>query len=340
MPLTPTACTSTSCSASSRRASVTNSSHQTAPSISNIPGPGRSTACSVTAEASSAPSRSTSTPLLLDVPMSTPRTAGIAPFYRTAARYARQRSMSRITDFDTADIRFPTSLSLDGSDAMNPDPDYSAAYVRIGTDAADSGHGFVFTIGRGNDVQVAAIEALRERFVGRDAEELLADMGMVWRELVHDSQLRWLGPEKGVMHMAVGAVVNALWDLKAKRAGLPLWGLLAAMSPEELVALVDFRYLTDALTPADALAILRAAEPGRGERREALLAAGYPAYTTTPGWLGYDDDKLVRLCREAVADGFMQIKLKVGGDRDEDVRRLGGARAGAGPRGRVAGGRR
>jgi L-fuconate dehydratase len=246
--------------------------------------------------------------------------------------------MSRITDFDTADIRFPTSLSLDGSDAMNPDPDYSAAYLRIATDAPDdlSGHGFVFTIGRGNDVQVAAIDALRERFVGRDAEPLLDDMGAMWRELVHDSQLRWLGPEKGVMHMAVGAVVNALWDLKAKRAGLPLWELLAALSPEELVALVDFRYLTDALTPDEALAILRSAEPGRGGRREELLAAGYPAYTTTPGWLGYDDEKLARLCREAVDDGFAQIKLKVGGDLGEDVRRLALAREVVGPGVRIA----
>src|ERR687892_2718728 len=167
--------------------------------------------------------------------------------------------MSRITDFATTDIRFPTSLSLDGSDAMNPDPDYSAAYLRIATDAPDclAGHGFVFTIGRGNDVQVAAIEALRERFVGRDVEELLADMGAVWRDLVHDSQLRWLGPEKGVMHMAIGAGGNALWGLKAKRAGQPLWRLLASMSPEELVDLADFRYLTDALTREQALEILR-----------------------------------------------------------------------------------
>jgi L-fuconate dehydratase len=241
--------------------------------------------------------------------------------------------MSRITDFDTADIRFPTSLTLDGSDAMNPDPDYSAAYVQIATDAADSlaGHGFVFTIGRGNDVQVAAIEALRDRFVGRDVEALLADMGAVWRELVHDSQLRWLGPEKGVMHMAVGAVVNALWDLKAKRTGMPLWDLLAAMSPEELVGLVDFRYLTDALTRDEALEILRAAEPARAARREELLASGYPAYTTTPGWLGYDDEKLARLCREAVEDGFELIKLKVGGDLADDVRRLGIARDVVGP---------
>jgi L-fuconate dehydratase len=243
-----------------------------------------------------------------------------------------------ITDFETADIRFPTSLSLDGSDAMNPDPDYSAAYLRIGTDAPDglSGHGFVFTIGRGNDVQVAAIDALRERFVGRDADALLADMGAVWRELVHDSQLRWLGPEKGVMHMAIGAVVNALWDLKAKRAGLPLWELLATMSPEELVALVDFRYLTDALTPDEALAILRGAQQGRAERRDELLASGFPAYTTTPGWLGYDDAKLARLCREAVEDGFELIKLKVGGDLADDVRRLEIARAAVGPGIRIA----
>jgi L-fuconate dehydratase len=246
--------------------------------------------------------------------------------------------MSRITDFDTADIRFPTSLSLDGSDAMNPDPDYSAAYLRIGTDAPDglAGHGFVFTIGRGNDVQVGAIDALRERVLGRDVDALLADMGATWREFVHDSQLRWLGPEKGVMHMAIGAVVNALWDLKAKRAGLPLWELLATTSPEELVALVDFRYLTDALTPDEALAILRAAEPGRAARRDELLASGFPAYATSPGWLGYDDDKLARLCREAVDDGFELIKLKVGGDLADDVRRLQIARAAVGPGVRIA----
>ncbi len=246
--------------------------------------------------------------------------------------------MSRITDFDTADIRFPTSLSLDGSDAMNPDPDYSAAYLRIATDAEDglSGHGFVFTIGWGNDVQVNAIEALRERLAGRDADELLADMGATWRELVHDSQLRWLGPEKGVMHMAVGAVVNALWDLKAKRAGLPLWDLLAGMSPEELVDLVDFRYLSDALTREDALEILRAAEPGRAARREELLATGFPGYATSPGWLGYDDDKLARLCREAVDSGFDLIKLKVGGDVADDVRRLNIAREVVGPDIRIA----
>ena len=246
--------------------------------------------------------------------------------------------MSRITALETADVRFPTSLRLDGSDAMNPDPDYSAAYVRLCTDAGDGveGHAFVFTIGRGNDVQVAAIEALAPHLVGRDLEPLLADLGGIWRELVHDSQLRWLGPEKGVMHMAVGAAINALWDLRAKRERKPLWQLLAELSPEDLVALVDFRYLTDALTPAEALDILAAAEPGRQERTAQLLTHGFPAYTTTPGWLGYDDEKLVRLCREAVDDGFTQIKLKVGADRDEDVRRLALAREAVGPHVRIA----
>ncbi len=240
--------------------------------------------------------------------------------------------MSTIVSVDTRDIRFPTSLELDGSDAMNPDPDYSAAYLVIRTDAPDGieGHAFVFTIGRGNDVQVAALDALRGHLLGQDVEELLGDMGAAWRLLAHDSQLRWLGPEKGVMHMAIGAVVNALWDLKAKRAGLPLWQLLAGLSPEELVALVDFRYLTDAITPDEALELFRAAEPGRAERTAELLHVGYPAYTTTPGWLGYSDEKLDRLCREAVADGYPQIKLKVGADLGDDIRRLGIARAAVG----------
>src|SRR5699024_9053256 len=175
--------------------------------------------------------------------------------------------------------------------------DYSAAYLIIETDAGDghSGHGFVFTIGRGNDVVRGAIEALRPHLEGREIEPLLADMGATWRELVHDSQLRWLGPEKGVMHMATGAVITALWDLKAKRAGQPLWQLLSSMTPEEIVDLVDFRYLSDALTRDEALALLRASEPGRAQRAAQLRASGYPGYTTTPGWLGYDDAKLERL---------------------------------------------
>jgi len=241
--------------------------------------------------------------------------------------------VSTVVSLSTLDIRFPTSRALDGSDAMNPDPDYSAAYVLMETDAADghAGHGFVFTIGRGNDVVRAALEALRPILVGQPVEAFLDDMGGTWRRLVHDSQLRWLGPEKGVMHMAIGAVVTALWDLKSKRAGMPLWQLLASMTPEEIVDLVDFRYLTDALTRDEALELLRRAQPGRGGREAELLRDGYPAYTTTPGWLGYDDAKLATLCREAVAEGFTQIKLKVGADLEDDVRRLRIARDSVGP---------
>ncbi|MBS3178209.1 MULTISPECIES: enolase C-terminal domain-like protein [unclassified Pseudoclavibacter] len=232
--------------------------------------------------------------------------------------------MSKVQSLTTVDVRFPTSLTADGTDAMNLDPDYSAAYAVIETDAADglSGHAFAFTIGRGNDVQVAAIRSLEQYLIGRDVEELLADMGATYRSFVYDSQLRWLGPEKGVMHMAIGAVVNALWDLKAKRAGQPLWKVLSSMSPEELVDLVDFRYLSDALTRDEALQLLEAAVPGREAREASLLRTGYPAYTTTPGWLGYSDEKLARLCREALAEGFPQIKLKVGGSIDDDIRRM------------------
>jgi len=230
---------------------------------------------------------------------------------------------SVITALGTYDVRFPTSLHLDGSDAMNPDPDYSAAYVVVRTDAKDGleGHGFAFTIGRGNEVQTAAIRSLGGHLLGRDVEELLGDMGATWRELVHDSQLRWLGPEKGVMHMAIGAIVNALWDLRSKRAEEPLWLHLSRLSSEELVSLVDFRYLTDAITPDEALRILKAAEPGREERIQQGLEQGYPAYTTSPGWLGYSDEKLARLCREAVDAGFGQVKLKVGADLADDIRR-------------------
>uniref|UniRef100_UPI0031CE5C30 L-fuconate dehydratase n=1 Tax=Streptomyces hawaiiensis TaxID=67305 RepID=UPI0031CE5C30 len=245
---------------------------------------------------------------------------------------------ARITALDTYDVRFPTSRELDGSDAMNPDPDYSAAYVVLRTDAADGpeGHGFTFTIGRGNDVQVAAIDALRHHVVGRSVAELCDDPGSLSRDLIGDSQLRWLGPEKGVMHMAIGAVVNAVWDLAAKHAGQPLWRLLAHAEPEWLVSQVDFRYLTDALTPEEALALLRNGRAGLADREVTLLERGYPGYTTSPGWLGYPDDKLTRLAEQAVDDGFTQIKLKVGADRGDDIRRLRTARAAVGNGIRIA----
>ena len=237
---------------------------------------------------------------------------------------------------DALDVRFPTSRELDGSDAMNLDPDYSAAYVTLTTSAGEHGYGFAFTIGRGNDIQRTAIEALGPHLVGRGVDDILGDLGALWRELVHDSQLRWLGPEKGVVHMAIGAVVNALWDLKSRRAGMPLWQLLAEMEPTEIVGLLDFRYLTDALTRDEALEILRTAQPGKAARTEQLLRDGYPAYTTTPGWLGYSDEKMERLARAAVADGFGLIKLKVGGNRADDVRRMAVARAAVGDKVRIA----
>lgn len=245
---------------------------------------------------------------------------------------------ARIIAVDTYDIRFPTSRELDGSDAMNPDPDYSAAYVVLRTDAADGveGHGFTFTIGRGNDVQVAAIDALRHHVVGRGVDELCADPGTLNRDLIGDSQLRWLGPEKGVMHMAIGAVVNAVWDLAAKRARKPLWQFLADATPEWLVSQIDFRYIADALTPDDALALLRSGREGAAERESALRERGFPGYTTSPGWLGYSDEKLGKLARQAVADGFRQIKLKVGADLADDIRRCRTARSVIGPDIRMA----
>lgn len=236
--------------------------------------------------------------------------------------------MSEIVGFDVTDIRFQTSLVLDGSDAMNSEPDYSAAYLIIKTNSGDGleGHGFAFTIGRGNEVQVAAIKALEPFFLNQNTEEILGDMGKTWKMLVHDSHLRWLGPEKGVMHMAIGAVVNALWDLRSKRAGKPLWLHLSMLSPEEIVSLVDFRYLTDAITPEEAISLLERQAAGREGRIEDLLSKGFPAYTTSPGWLGYSDEKLARLCKKAVEDGFTQIKLKVGADLEDDKRRLAVAR--------------
>ncbi|HUY51455.1 MAG TPA: enolase C-terminal domain-like protein [Streptosporangiaceae bacterium] len=240
--------------------------------------------------------------------------------------------MTTILGFETHDVRFPTSRMLDGSDAMNPSPDYSAAALIVRTDAPDglAGHAHVFTIGRGNDIQLSAIRAIEPFLAGLDLDEVLSDLGALSRRLTGDSPLRWLGPERGVVHMAIGAVLNACWDLAARRAGKPLWLLLAELSAEEIVSLVDFRYLTDALTPDDALELLDRGAAGRADRIQALVAEGYPAYTTTPGWLGYSDERLAQLCTEAVQDGFFQVKLKVGARLDDDLRRCAIARQAVG----------
>jgi L-fuconate dehydratase len=239
----------------------------------------------------------------------------------------------RIISLDVIDVRFPTSRELDGSDAMNPDPDYSAAYVVLRTDDPSwpQGHGLTFTTGRGTEVVVAAVEALRPLVLGRSTGDVFGDIGGFWRDLVGDSQLRWIGPEKGAIHLATAAIVNAAWDLWAKAEGKPLWKLLVDLPPEQIVRAIDFRYITDALTPADALAALHRLEPTRGEREVEIVRDGYPAYTTSVGWLGYSDDKIRRLSAEALSDGWTRFKMKVGADLDDDVRRAAIVRDAIGP---------
>lgn len=227
----------------------------------------------------------------------------------------------RITGLTVHDVRFPTSRSLDGSDAMHLRPDYSAAYVILSTDSEHTGHGLTFTTGRGTEICVAAVRAFEPLVVGRSMEGITSDMRGFWRSLVSDDQLRWLGPEKGVVHLAAGVIVNAVWDLWAKREGLPLWQLLARLSPEELVAAIDFRYLEDALAPEEALELLQGVAAGKGERERRIVADGYPAYTTSAGWLGYDDEKVAVLVRQALAAGFRHVKMKVGRDLESDARR-------------------
>ena len=226
----------------------------------------------------------------------------------------------KITDIVSSDIRFPTSDSLDGSDAMNTHPNYSAAYVVLQTDSALEGHGLTFTIGRGNELCVAAIEALKPLVVGLTIEPGV-DMGSIWKRLTSDSQLRWVGPEKGVIHLATAAVVNALWDLYARVEGKPLWKLLADMSPEEIVACIPFSYITDALTPEEALEILKRHEPTKHQRTAKIIERGYPAYTTSAGWLGYSDEKVRALVRSGLEQGWTHFKMKVGRDVNEDLRR-------------------
>lgn len=232
-----------------------------------------------------------------------------------------------ITGWTTRDVRFPTSLDKTGSDAMNAAGDYSSAYCILQTDSPFSGHGMTFTIGRGNDIVCAAINHVADRIKGRTLSSLVANWGETWRHLVNDSQLRWIGPEKGVIHLALGAVVNAIWDLWAKSLGKPVWRIVADMTPEQVVSCIDFRYITDALTPTEALALLRAAETGKAARlADAEASRAVPAYTTSAGWLGYGEDKMRGLLRETLAKGYRHFKLKVGGDLAADQRRLGIAR--------------
>ena len=227
-----------------------------------------------------------------------------------------------ITSIDVKDIRFPTSKTLDGSDAMNPDPDYSAAYVILHTDDFSlRGHGLTFTLGRGNELCVAAIKALSRLLIGKDMKVLTSDMAAFWRMITGDSQLRWLGPEKGIIHMATGALVNAVWDLYAKMEKKPLWKLIADMTPAQFVSCVDFTYLTDVITPGEAIEMLTKLEPTKKERIDYLMQNGYPAYTTSAGWMGYSEEKIRRLSRLAKEEGWTHLKMKVGGDIHEDVRR-------------------
>ena len=244
----------------------------------------------------------------------------------------------RIVNAVTYDVRFPTSRSGAGSDAMNPDPDYSAAYVALETDDPSglAGHGLTFTIGRGTEVCVAAIDALAPHVVGATVDELVADLGGLWRRLVTDSQLRWLGPEKGVIHLATAAIVNAVWDLYAKLEGKPLWKLLVDLTPEQVVACIDFRYIEDALTRDEALDILRRNEATKAERESILLAEGFPAYTTSAGWIGYPENTLPERAREALAAGFTHLKLKVGTDIESDLRRARLVRDAIGPECRLS----
>ena len=229
--------------------------------------------------------------------------------------------MTRITDVRVLDIRAPTSRTLAGSDAVHADPDYSAAYVILETDVDDAGHGFSFTIGRGNEVVCAAVQALAFLVRGRALDDITRDFAAFHRQLTNETQLRWLGPEKGVIHLATAALVNAVWDLWAKRRGVPVWKLVADLTPEEFLSVIDWRYLGDALPRDEALELLRAALAGKAARLAELRRDGYPAYITSAGWLGYPEEQVRQLCREAIADGWERFKVKVGVDVASDVRR-------------------
>jgi L-fuconate dehydratase len=235
--------------------------------------------------------------------------------------------MAKIVKLTTYDLRFPTSDNLDGSDAMNPDPDYSAAYVILETDDSSlTGHSFAFTLGRGNDLCCEAIKALQHLVIGLDLNWIKENQSVFSRRMTSDSQLRWVGPEKGIIHMASGAIINAVWDLLAKSKKKPLWKLISDMSPKQISNCIDFRHITDFLNEDEAISILSAHQDTKSSRVSTLDKEGYPCYVTSAGWLGYSDEKLKRLCLEAKAKGFEYVKLKVGKNLKDDMRRLDIAR--------------
>src|SRR5881394_3759484 len=238
--------------------------------------------------------------------------------------------MPKITHVHVRDIRFPTSLDMDGSDALNLG-DYSATYVTVETDNGMTGDGLTFTNGRGNEICVAAVHALRHHVIGRRLDDIIGDMRSFYRDLTVDKQLRWLGPEKGILHMATGAILNAVWDLWAKREKKPMWKHLVDLSPEQLVSTIDFSYITDVLQPEQAIDMLRAGRSGLEAREAEMRAEGYPAYTTSTGWLGYPDEKVRRLCREAIAEGWTAFKMKVGHNLEDNIRRAAIMREEIGP---------
>ncbi|KAK4324943.1 hypothetical protein Pmani_004454 [Petrolisthes manimaculis] len=228
---------------------------------------------------------------------------------------------TRIRGLSVRDIRFPTSLEADGSDAIHPDPDYSCAYVIIYTDTDFKGHGLAFTIGRGNELVVAAVKSLAKVVVGKKLRPIFENFAGTWRELTSESQMRWVGPEKGVLHLAVAAIVNALWDLWARIEHKPLWKLLVDMEPETLVSTIDFRYMEDVLTREEALQMLREMQTGKNNREERMINRGFPAYITSAGWLGYSQEKIERLLKGFISQGWRHFKIKVGQDLEDDKRR-------------------
>jgi len=230
--------------------------------------------------------------------------------------------MNKIIDLSTFDLRFPTSKHLDGSDAMNHDPDYSAAYLVLHTDSEIEGHGLTFTIGRGNEICVKAIEAMRPLIIGLELEWIRKNLGKFWQKITGDSQLRWIGPEKGAIHLATSAIVNAVWDLLSKREKKPVWQFVSDMSAEELLNTIDFRYISNVISPNEALTILKDLENSKNERISKLKIEGYPSYTTSAGWLGYNNEKLKKLCRLLKKSGFKHAKFKVGKNINDDIKRL------------------